>query len=89
MDGTDPAPLYRRLVVVPSYLILMGLAAIFSVLASVVLFAVAIAALLPIPRIDLAVHWVVVNSRRCSAILSAGALPGGVRGHAQPGCPRP
>jgi hypothetical protein len=61
MDDTDPAPLYRRLVVVPSYLILMGLAAIFSVLASVVLFAVAIAALLPIPRIDLAVHWVVVK----------------------------
>ena len=59
--STDPAPLYRRLVVVPSYLILMGLAAILSVLVSSVLFAVAIAALLPIPRIDLAVHWIVVK----------------------------
>jgi hypothetical protein len=61
MDGTPRTALYRRLVVVPSYVILMGLAAILSVLLSVMLFAVAIAALLPIPRIDLAVHWVVVK----------------------------
>jgi len=60
------APLYARLGVVLGYLILMGLAAILSVLLSLVLFAVAMAALLPIPRIDLAVRWVVV---KLSAVL--------------------
>jgi hypothetical protein len=48
------------------YLALMGLAAMLSVLLSIVLLALAMAALLPIPRIDRAVKWVVV---RLSAIL--------------------
>jgi hypothetical protein len=65
-DGPNPAPLYRRVGVVLCYLILMGLAAILSVLLSLVLFAVAITALLPIPRIDRAVRWVMV---KLSAVL--------------------
>jgi hypothetical protein len=64
--GPNPAPLYRRVGVVLCYLILMGLAAVLSVLLSLVLFAVAITALLPIPRIDRAVRWVMV---KLSAIL--------------------
>jgi hypothetical protein len=48
------------------YLILMGAAAMSSVLFSIVLLALAVAAGLPIPRIDRAVQWVVV---RLSAIL--------------------
>jgi len=48
------------------YLALMGVAAMLSVLLSGVLLALAVAAHLPIPRIDLAVHWVVV---RVSAVL--------------------
>jgi hypothetical protein len=65
-DSEERAPLPLRLGVVVGYLILMGLAAIFSVLLSLVLFAVAVAALLPIPRIDLAVRWLVV---KLSAVL--------------------
>ena len=65
-DAADQAPWYLRLGVALGYLILMGLAAVLSVLLSLVLFAVAIAALLPIPRIDLAVRWVVV---KLSAVL--------------------
>jgi hypothetical protein len=48
------------------YLALMGVAAVLSVLLSAVLFALAVAAHLPIPRIDQAVHWVVM---RVSAVL--------------------
>lgn len=65
-DGPNPAPLYRRVGVVLCYLVLMGLAAVLSVLLSLVLFAVAITALLPIPRIDQAVRWVMV---KLSAVL--------------------
>lgn len=64
--GPNPLPLYRRVAVVLGYLALMGVAAVLSVLLSLVLFAVAITALLPIPRIDRAVRWVMV---RLSAIL--------------------
>ena len=65
-DGPNPLPLYRRVAVVLGYLALMGVAAVLSVLLSLVLFAVAITALLPIPRIDRAVRWVMV---KLSAIL--------------------
>jgi len=43
------------------YLVLMGVAAVLSVLLAALLLAVALAAYLPIPRIDKAVRWVVVN----------------------------
>jgi hypothetical protein len=43
------------------YLVLMGVAALLSVLLAAVLLAVALAAYLPIPRIDKAVRWVVVH----------------------------
>jgi hypothetical protein len=43
------------------YLVLMGVAAMLSVLLAALLLAVALAAYLPIPRIDKAVRWVVVN----------------------------
>jgi pimeloyl-ACP methyl ester carboxylesterase len=59
-------PLYLRLAVVLGYLILMGVAAILSVPLSLALFAVALTVLLPIPRIDLAVRWLVV---KISAVL--------------------
>src|SRR5262249_25508354 len=49
-----------------SYAVLMGFAATLSVLTSLVLMIMALAAKLPIPRIDQAVHWVVV---RLSAVL--------------------
>jgi hypothetical protein len=49
-----------------AYLLLMGVAAMSSVLVSVVLLVLAMAAALPIPRIDKAVQWVVVH---LSAIL--------------------
>lgn len=65
-DSKERAPLPLRLALVVGYLILMSLAAISSVLLSLVWFAVAIATLLPIPRIDLAVHWMVV---KLSAVL--------------------
>jgi hypothetical protein len=65
-DDPNPVPLYRRVAVVLGYLVLMGVAAVLSVLLSLVLFAVAITALLPIPRIDRAVRWVMV---KLSAIL--------------------
>ncbi len=65
-DGPNPAPLYRRVGVVLGYLILMGVAAVLSVLLSLVLFAMAITALLPIPRIDQAVRCMMV---KLSAIL--------------------
>jgi hypothetical protein len=48
------------------YLALMGVGAMSSVLLALVLLALAVAALLPIPRIDQAVQWAVV---RLSAIL--------------------
>lgn len=63
------APLAWRLgnlVVSACYGVLMGVGAMSSVLLSVVLFTLAVAALLPIPRIDDAVKWVVV---RLSAML--------------------
>jgi hypothetical protein len=44
-----------------AYLVLMGVAAMSSVLLSVVLLVLALAASLPIPRIDAAVQWVVVR----------------------------
>lgn len=62
-------PWYGRLadcVMAACYLALMGVAAMLSVLLSGVLLALAVAANLPIPRIDQAVHWVVV---RVSAVL--------------------
>ena len=65
-DDPNPVPLCRRVAVVLGYLVLMGVAAVLSVLLSLVLFAVAITALLPIPRIDRAVRWVMV---KLSAIL--------------------
>ncbi|HLY66001.1 MAG TPA: hypothetical protein VKU60_10750, partial [Chloroflexota bacterium] len=43
------------------YLLLMGAASILSTLFSVLLLALALAAYLPIPRIDKAVRWVVVS----------------------------
>jgi hypothetical protein len=43
------------------YAVLMGVAAMLSVLLSILLFALAVAAKLPIPRIELAVRWVVVK----------------------------
>ena len=64
--GPTPLPLYRRVAVVLGYLALMGAAAVLSVLLSLVLFAVAVTALLPIPRIDRAVRWVMV---KLSAVL--------------------
>jgi hypothetical protein len=60
---------YGRLadrVMAACYLALMGVAAMLSVLLSVALFGLAVAAHLPIPRIDQAVRWVVV---RISAVL--------------------
>jgi hypothetical protein len=51
---------------VAAYLILMGIAATLSVLLSILLVALALAALLPIPRIDQAVHWAIV---RLSSVL--------------------
>src|SRR5207302_7465241 len=65
-DTGDPAPLYLRLAVALGYLSLMGLAAISSVLLSLALYLLAIAALLPIPRIDQAVRCVMV---KLSAVL--------------------
>jgi hypothetical protein len=44
-----------------AYLVLMGVAAVLSVLVSLVLLVLAIASYLPIPRIDDAVRWVVVQ----------------------------
>jgi hypothetical protein len=44
-----------------AYLVLMGVAATLSVLLAVLLLVVALAAYLPIPRIDQAVRWVVVH----------------------------
>lgn len=43
------------------YAVLMGVAGMLSVLLSIFLLALAVAAKLPIPRIDLAVRWVVVK----------------------------
>jgi hypothetical protein len=43
------------------YLVLMGVAAMLSVLLAALLLAVALAAYLPIPRIDKAVRWVVAH----------------------------
>ncbi len=67
--GLALVPWYGRLadgVMAACYLALMGVAAMLSVLLSGVLLALAVAAYLPIPRIDQAAHWVVV---RVSAVL--------------------
>jgi hypothetical protein len=58
------APLGRRVadaLMALAYLGLMGVAAVLSVLVSLVLLVLAIASYLPIPRIDDAVRWVVVQ----------------------------
>jgi hypothetical protein len=68
-DRCDGVSLFRRLDSVAAavcYGALMGVGAMSSVLLSAVLLALAVAALLPIPRIEAAVRWVVV---RLSAIL--------------------
>jgi hypothetical protein len=68
-DAARPVPTWRRLDSAAAslvYLTLMGVAAMCSVLLSVVLLALAVAAKLPIPRIEAAVQWVVV---KLSAVL--------------------
>jgi hypothetical protein len=63
-DAKCHVPVYKRLAhapVVLGYALLIGLAAMSSVLVSILLLALAVAAMLPIPRIDLAVQWVVVK----------------------------
>jgi hypothetical protein len=63
-DATCRVPAHKRLAhapVVLCYAILIGVAAMSSVLVSILLLALAVAAKLPIPRIDLAVQWVVVK----------------------------
>jgi pimeloyl-ACP methyl ester carboxylesterase len=54
------------LAMAPCYLVLMAVAAMLSVLISLVLLALAVAEKLPIPRIDTAVRWVAV---KVSAVL--------------------
>jgi len=63
-DATCRVPAHKRLAhapVVLCYAILIGVAAMSSVLVSILLLALAVAAKLPVPRIDLAVQWVVVK----------------------------
>src|SRR5258708_7478656 len=60
----DTGPSRRRLAdraLAGVYLVLMGMAAMLSVLLAALLLAVAGAAYLPIPRIDKAVRWIVVH----------------------------
>jgi hypothetical protein len=59
-DLTMPGRL-GHIAAVVCYAILMGVAGMLSVLLSILLFALAVAAKLPIPRIELAVRWVVVK----------------------------
>jgi hypothetical protein len=68
-DQSASVPLARRLDSLAAsvcYVALMGVGAMASALLSGLLLALAVAALLPVPRIDTAVKWVVV---RLSAIL--------------------
>jgi hypothetical protein len=59
-------PQLRHALVAAGYCVLMGVAALLSVLLSIALLVLAVAAKLPIPRIDRAVQWVVV---KLSAVL--------------------
>jgi hypothetical protein len=52
---------FGHIAVAVCYLVLMCVAGMLSVLLSILLFALAVAAKLPIPRIELAVRWVVVK----------------------------
>jgi len=60
-DGPAKRSRLGHIAAVVCYAILMCIAGMLSVLLSILLFALAVAAKLPIPRIELAVRWVVVK----------------------------